>query len=174
MQQEFKKYQHAISCCSLVNTERFVDGLKHHEDFQGMEWLKMEVTKSHDIRNFHLLVGHHFPVYLPDACLFLCISFFCVDSLPLAWLLPQGVLLEANKSAGLLISDNSLVLQKVQRGSAGVYMCAAHNREGKGVSNNVKLNVMCKYSCDSSAKNNYNLSRLWSQFGRCLHGEFRP
>lgn len=42
------------------------------------------------------------------------------------------------------------MLQKVQRGSAGVYKCEAQNREGKGVSNSVKLNVMCKYTCDSS------------------------
>lgn len=63
---------------------------------------------------------------------------------------PQGDELGANKSAGLLISDHSLVLQKVKRVRAGVYMCAAHNREGKGVSNSVKLNVMCEYTSDTN------------------------
>lgn len=93
-----------------------------------------------------------FPLYslfsTPSCLLHLAlyIAFLFSDHLITVYIFPQGAGLEANKSAGLIISDHSLVLQKVRRGSAGVYMCAAQNREGKGVSNNVKLNVMCEYT----------------------------
>jgi hypothetical protein len=50
-----------------------------------------------------------------------------------------------NVSSGVIISDNSLVLQGVTRHNAGDYTCMAANGEGKGTSNPVELRVMCKY-----------------------------
>ncbi|KAG0718039.1 Nephrin [Chionoecetes opilio] len=71
----------------------------------------------------------------------------------------QGEALQANRSAGLIISDHSLVLQRVGRGRAGVYTCVAHNREGKGVSNGVKLNVMFAPVCSSPGKRTQGVAR---------------
>ncbi|XP_045133335.1 nephrin-like [Portunus trituberculatus] len=74
----------------------------------------------------------------------------------------NGEILEANRSAGLIISDHSLVLQKVRRERAGVYTCAAHNREGKGVSNSVKLNVMFAPVCSSPGRRTQGVARMES------------
>lgn len=79
----------------------------------------------------------------------------------ITWL-HNGEVLEANRSAGLIISDHSLVLQKVRRGSAGVYTCAAHNREGKGASNTVKLNVMFAPVCSSPGRRTQGVARMES------------
>ncbi|XP_059469957.1 neuroglian isoform X3 [Neocloeon triangulifer] len=49
-----------------------------------------------------------------------------------------------NVSAGVIISDNSLVLQGVTRFNAGYYTCMATNAEGKGNSNPVELRIMCR------------------------------
>lgn len=57
----------------------------------------------------------------------------------------QGRELQHNVSAGVILSDQSLVLQGVTRLSAGDYACMAANGEGKGTSNLVALNVMCEY-----------------------------
>ncbi|KAJ8981821.1 hypothetical protein NQ317_007407 [Molorchus minor] len=50
-----------------------------------------------------------------------------------------------NVTAGVIMSDQSLVLQNVARSTAGEYTCMAANLEGKGTSNPVKLVVRCKY-----------------------------
>ncbi|XP_065338846.1 B-cell receptor CD22-like isoform X3 [Cloeon dipterum] len=52
-----------------------------------------------------------------------------------------------NVSAGVIISDNSLVLQGVTRFNAGYYTCIASNSEGKGSSNPVELRVMYVPTC---------------------------
>ncbi|XP_076260413.1 sidestep IV transmembrane protein isoform X2 [Rhynchophorus ferrugineus] len=46
-----------------------------------------------------------------------------------------------NVSGGVILSDQSLVLQNVVRSTAGEYTCIATNSEGKGYSNPVKLVV---------------------------------
>lgn len=58
----------------------------------------------------------------------------------------QGVELHQNVTAGIILTDQSLVLQSVTRKSAGDYHCLAANTEGKGTSNPVTLRVRCKYS----------------------------
>ena len=56
----------------------------------------------------------------------------------------QGKLLVHNISAGVIISDTSLVLQRVSRLSAGRYTCHASNAEGDGSSAPYYLNVARK------------------------------
>jgi hypothetical protein len=59
-------------------------------------------------------------------------------------LLLQGALLSHNQSARIIRSNQSLVLQKVTRQSAGNYVCVAINREGETVSNELAFRVKCK------------------------------
>ncbi|XP_044730222.1 neural cell adhesion molecule 1 [Chrysoperla carnea] len=58
----------------------------------------------------------------------------------LAWYL-NGKELHHNVSAGVILSDQSLVLQGVTRAAAGDYICLAANSEGKGTSNPQQLKV---------------------------------
>lgn len=55
----------------------------------------------------------------------------------------QGRILHHNTSAGIIISNQSLVLQSITRKSAGLYTCVGTNSEGDGASNPVVLNVKC-------------------------------
>lgn len=57
----------------------------------------------------------------------------------------QGKQLNHNISGGVIIANQSLVLQGVSRASAGNYTCVGFNQEGEGVSNSFYLNVMCMY-----------------------------
>ena len=50
-----------------------------------------------------------------------------------------------NLSAGIIISNQSLVLQRVTKKHRGRYQCVAVNSEGEGRSEEVRLNVQCKY-----------------------------
>ena len=49
-----------------------------------------------------------------------------------------------NVAGGVLLGNQTLVLQKVTRASAGLYNCVASNQEGDGESNAQYLNVKCK------------------------------
>lgn len=59
--------------------------------------------------------------------------------------IPQGVELHHNVTAGVILSDQSLVLQSVTKSLAGDYTCLAANTEGRGTSNPVTLRVRCKH-----------------------------
>lgn len=57
----------------------------------------------------------------------------------------QGSELHHNITAGVILSDQSLVLQNVNRRQAGDFTCLAVNNEGRGTSNPVTLRVRCEY-----------------------------
>ena len=61
-------------------------------------------------------------------------------------LISQGRELSHNVAKRVIISNRSLVLQKVGRSEGGVYTCTAHNSEGDGVSNSMSLDVKCKFN----------------------------
>lgn len=52
--------------------------------------------------------------------------------------------LHTNKSAGIIVSNQSLVLQSVKRSNRGKYTCTAENSEGTGESAALYLRVQCK------------------------------
>lgn len=57
----------------------------------------------------------------------------------------QNIEINNNDATGVILSAQSLVLQRVTRAAAGDYTCMAANSEGKGTSNPVTLLVRCKY-----------------------------
>lgn len=56
----------------------------------------------------------------------------------------QGELLKHNLSAGVILANQSLVLQRVGRHSSGHYTCAASNALGTATSKPLTLNVKCE------------------------------
>ena len=56
----------------------------------------------------------------------------------------QGVVLSPDAGRGVIVSNRSLVLQRVGRFRAGGYRCAARNSEGHAESNAVDLRIKCK------------------------------
>lgn len=60
-------------------------------------------------------------------------------------LLLQGKQLES--TAGILVSNMTLVLQKVARSNAGTYTCHATNSEGSAASPPLNLDVKCECPC---------------------------
>jgi len=53
--------------------------------------------------------------------------------------------LKHNVSEGIIMSNQSLVLQGINREAAGNYTCIATNAEGSISSNSLHLSVMCKF-----------------------------
>ena len=47
--------------------------------------------------------------------------------------------------SGIIISNQSLVVQRVTRADSGRYTCHVFNTEGEGVSNHVTLAVKCRH-----------------------------
>ncbi|KAF7265534.1 hypothetical protein GWI33_021069 [Rhynchophorus ferrugineus] len=59
----------------------------------------------------------------------------------------NGKHLQINVPGGVIISNQSLVLQGVSRSTAGNYTCVGYNTEGDGESNAFYLNVMYSPTC---------------------------
>jgi len=57
----------------------------------------------------------------------------------------EGQILTSDPSSGIIISNQSLVLQKVKKASRGRYWCSASNHEGRGESDEYFLRVLCEY-----------------------------
>ena len=68
----------------------------------------------------------------------------CFLSFPKCFGRRQEKKLNHNISAGVITTNQSLVLQRVGRHSAGRYRCSATNREGETESDVFHLNVKCK------------------------------
>lgn len=62
-----------------------------------------------------------------------------------SYILLQGSILNHNMSGRIIHSNQSLVLQKVTRQSAGRYVCSVVNSEGETLSNELNFRVQCKY-----------------------------
>ena len=56
----------------------------------------------------------------------------------------QGETLYHDVGSGIIISNQSLVVQRVTRIDSGRYTCHVFNSEGEGVSEEVSLSVKCK------------------------------
>ncbi|CAN8005193.1 unnamed protein product, partial [Ixodes hexagonus] len=72
-----------------------------------------------------------------------------------------------NMSAGVIVSNQSLVLQKVRRSRRGRYTCVAVNREGRGTSNTFALRIKFAPVCKAGQKRLYGVSRLEPLPVRC-------
>ncbi len=50
-----------------------------------------------------------------------------------------------NVRGGVIMGNQSLVLQRLTRNASGTYHCVATNDEGTAFSNPVKLDIKCEY-----------------------------
>lgn len=71
----------------------------------------------------------------------------------------DGKEVHTNTSAGVIVSNQSLVLQKVSRSQRGRYTCSASNAEGEGESNSVHLRIQFAPVCRTSQKILYGAAR---------------
>ncbi|GAB6027388.1 hypothetical protein CHUAL_001664 [Chamberlinius hualienensis] len=71
----------------------------------------------------------------------------------------QGRYLTHNVSAGIITSNQTLVLQKIKKSSMGAYSCIAHNTEGDGESNEVSLKIKYAPYCKPGQKNVYGIAK---------------
>ncbi|KAH1007811.1 hypothetical protein HUJ04_005004 [Dendroctonus ponderosae] len=71
----------------------------------------------------------------------------------------NGKHLQANVNAGIIISNQSLVLQGVSRSTAGNYTCVGYNLEGEGESNSFYLNVLYTPTCKPNQTRIYGVAK---------------
>ncbi|XP_017481561.1 PREDICTED: uncharacterized protein LOC108370691, partial [Rhagoletis zephyria] len=70
-----------------------------------------------------------------------------------------GNVLENNPGEGIIVSNQSLVLQNVSRARGGIYTCIGSNREGDGESNPVHLDIRFAPICRPSQRFAYSSGR---------------
>ncbi|GIY45543.1 uncharacterized protein CDAR_545081 [Caerostris darwini] len=71
----------------------------------------------------------------------------------------EGIPFYGNSSAGVIISNQSLVLQKVRKEHRGNYKCLASNTEGQGQSLELLLEVRYTPTCKASQRTLYGVAR---------------
>ncbi|XP_035207453.1 nephrin-like [Stegodyphus dumicola] len=76
----------------------------------------------------------------------------------LIWLF-EGRNFYGNSSVGIIISNQSLVLQKVKKEHRGRYRCIATNSEGEGESSDLFLEVRYAPTCKSGQRDLYGVAR---------------
>ncbi|KAG8191269.1 hypothetical protein JTE90_003280 [Oedothorax gibbosus] len=76
----------------------------------------------------------------------------------LTWLF-EGKAFFSNASAGIIISNQSLVLQKVKKEHRGRYRCIAVNSEGEGESKDLFLEVRYAPTCKPSQRDLFGVAR---------------
>ncbi|XP_076365961.1 protein turtle homolog B-like [Tachypleus tridentatus] len=65
----------------------------------------------------------------------------------------------SNSSLGIIITNQTLVLQRLQKDYRGRFSCSARNIEGLGVSNEIFLKVKYAPRCESSQKFTYGIAK---------------
>ncbi|XP_032521471.1 nephrin-like [Danaus plexippus] len=78
----------------------------------------------------------------------------------LSWFKDQSLKIQQNPSSGIILSDQSLVLQRVNRNASGDYICSAQNSEGSASSNPVSLQVRYSPVCKSDEEQVFGASVL--------------
>lgn len=81
------------------------------------------------------------------------------------YLVWQGAMLHHNVSAGVILSNQSLVLQKLRREASGKYVCSATNLIGTGKSEPKYLNIKCESHETVTAQ----LLRWWKSFWNIIY-----
>ncbi|XP_019891154.1 hemicentin-1 isoform X3 [Musca domestica] len=71
----------------------------------------------------------------------------------------NGNILENNITEGIIVANQSLVLQNVSRARSGIYTCVGNNREGDGESNPVHLDIRFAPVCRQGQRTVYSTGR---------------
>ncbi|XP_037916377.1 nephrin isoform X1 [Hermetia illucens] len=71
----------------------------------------------------------------------------------------NGNILDNNLAEGIVVANQSLVLQNVSRARSGLYTCVGSNREGDGESNPVQLDIRFAPICRPGQKTIYSSGR---------------
>ncbi|KAI8123719.1 Cell adhesion molecule 3 [Lucilia cuprina] len=71
----------------------------------------------------------------------------------------NGNILENNIAEGIIVANQSLVLQNVSRARSGIYTCVGSNREGDGESNPVHLDIRFAPVCRQGQRVVYSTGR---------------
>ncbi|KAM8713345.1 hypothetical protein ACLKA7_013629 [Drosophila subpalustris] len=71
----------------------------------------------------------------------------------------NGEILENNPAEGIVVANQSLVLQNASRARTGIYTCVGSNREGDGESNPVQLDIRFAPVCRVGQRTTYSSGR---------------